>query len=672
MRFTKPSHLLAGVSVPVQALRTSQGCGTGEFADLAAFGEWCASAGLPLIQILPVNDTGWNSSPYSALSAFALHPLYLRLTDVPGCRPFAPEVRAFAEAAAARRRLSYRETLAFKLSIVGRIFEGSAAEIRQDPAFARWRRANPWAVAYAVFTALKKERESSPWSSWPSPLRDPSAGDIAAWHEAHEEQCLLHEWTQYLLEGQLSVAAGRLQDMGISLKGDIPILMSEESVDVWASRRYFDLSSRAGAPPDMYSTQGQNWGFPVYDWQNLAEDGYCWWKQRLAQAAKFFHAFRIDHVLGFFRIWAIPRGETSGLLGRFSPAVPIPRVDLRAQGFDDERIRWLSVPHISGASVSAALGPDAGRAAGLYLDRIAGEDLYNLKPDLDSETSIRSLAEPAGLKDFLLSAHADRALLPAGSALPTAQGRGVDGRAADAAVSAFLPAWYCETSTAFRSLSESEKSLLRKLAVRSRAQSEEVWEKRGRELLAMLRDTTDMLVCAEDLGDVPACVPRVLSELSILGLRIERWSREYGSPGAPFIAPARYPRLSVCTPSVHDTSTLRAWWEEDPVQRGLFFATLGATGPCPPRLTRDLLQRILEGCLDSGSLLCVFQLQELLDLDEELWSDDPREDRINVPGTIAETNWTWRMPILLEELAARKKLTGLIRSMTGRRSGRSA
>ena len=332
MGSTKLSHLVTGVSVPVSALRGAKGCGTGEFADLVDLGAWCAASGIELIQVLPVNDTGWNSSPYSALSAFALHPLYLRLTDVPGSAPFAAAIRAFADSAATGGRLAYRETLEFKLSILERIFQGSVAEIRRDPGFARWRADNPWAIPYSVFSALKSERGPASWSSWPAPLRDPSASDIAAWHAAHEEQCLLHEWTQYLLEGQLSAASRALRDMGVMLKGDIPILMSEESVDVWASRRYFDLSSRAGAPPDMYSTQGQNWGFPVYDWENLARDGYRWWKDRLVQAAKFFHAFRIDHVLGFFRIWAIPRGETSGLLGRFSPAVPIRRGLLHEQG----------------------------------------------------------------------------------------------------------------------------------------------------------------------------------------------------------------------------------------------------------------------------------------------------------------------------------------------------
>ena len=172
----------------------------------------------------------------------------------------------------------------------------------------------------------------------------------------------------------------------------------------------------------------------------------------------------------------------------------------------------------------------------------------------------------------------------------------------------------------------------------------------------MLRDTTDMLVCAEDLGDVPAVVPKVLADLEILGLRILRWSREYGktAPGkpAPFIPPASYPRLSVCTPSVHDTSTLRGWWEEDQEERETYYRFLGEPGACPPKMTRGLQERIVSQCLAAGSLVCMFQIQDIMDLDAELWSPDPRMDRINVPGTVNDQNWTWRMPLALEDARA--------------------
>ncbi len=359
--------------------------------------------------------------------------------------------------------------------------------------------------------------------------------------------------------------------MGVYLKGDLPILMSVDSADVWAYRKYFDLGALAGAPPDMFSPDGQNWGFPVYNWDNLGKDDYRWWKERLRQAGKFFHAFRIDHVLGFFRIWRIPRGEVTGLLGRFSPSVGLSPQDMQELGFDAGRLRWLSVPHMSGAELKAALGPEAPRVAELWLRRVGTEDLYNLAPEIDSESAIHALAEPPEVKRFLLSWHANRALL--------GESAGED------PVGARFPSWYMDRARGFQSLSEEEKSKLHALIDRRRRESEEVWESRGRELLAILRGGTDMLVCAEDLGDVPRCVPRVLAELGILGLRIVRWSREYeqAGPGEPaaFIAPARYPPLTVCTPSVHDTSTIRGWWEEDAAERELFFRSLGEKGACP-------------------------------------------------------------------------------------------
>jgi 4-alpha-glucanotransferase len=226
----------------------------------------------------------------------------------------------------------------------------------------------------------------------------------------------------------------------------------------------------------------------------------------------------------------------------------------------------------------------------------------------------------------------------------------------------------------FQSLSEAEKTNLHALMGRRRLESETAWESKGRELLAELRGATDMLVCAEDLGDVPRCVPRVLAELSILGLRIVRWSREYdqAAQGAPaaFIAPERYPLLSVCTPSVHDTSTIRGWWEEDAAERELFFRAMGEKGACPSQMTRDLLEKIVAHCCGAGSILCMFQLQDLLDLDEALWARDPRDGRINVPGTVTEENWTWRMPLSVEELAARTQLSERIRALAAGRRAR--
>ncbi len=605
MRFAPLDHYFTGVSVPVAALRTQEDCGVGEFADLPRLAAWCAGAGLEVIQVLPVNDTGANSSPYSALSAYALHPLYLRLQDLPGAGPHAAEMEAFRERASSRGgRFSHGEVLSFKLDLAERLFQEAGKAAAGHPSFTRWLAANPWVRPYAVFTALKRERAGTPWASW-GEMANPSEADILRWWENHPEQCLCVAWIQHQLEQQLSRASRLAQEKGVYLKGDVPILMSRESVDVWACRSYFEMDTNAGAPPDMFSPNGQNWGFPVYDWDALGADGYRWWKDRLLQAGKFFHALRIDHVLGFFRIWSIPRQEVTGLLGRFSPSAGVDAQELRALGFDDGRLRWLTLPHVTGQELAAALGYDASRVAQAYLTRIGAEEMYNIRKSVDSEAAIQALEEPQAVKDFLLSRHADRALLPDGNGIS-------------------YPSWYIDGTRAFRSLSDGERSRLRDLLSRKRADSERIWEQRGRTLLSMLRDTTDMLVCAEDLGDVPDCVPKVLAELGILGLRINRWSREYkkAAPGEPaaFIPPASYPRLSVCTPSVHDTSTIRGWWEEDADEREAYFRSMGATGPCPRTMTPDLQARIFTHCLGAGSLLCMFQIQDILDLDSEIWS----------------------------------------------------
>jgi len=661
MRFARLDHFFTGVSVPVAALRTEGDCGVGEFADLPELGAWCASTGLEIIQVLPVNDTGANSSPYSALSAYALHPLYLRLTDLPGADRYASRIRAFGDSARTREaqsagHFSHAEVLSFKLEIAERVFADNAAAFRADADFISWLAANPWVRAYGVFVALKRAHGGAAWASW-GEMANPTETDISSWWKDHETECLGAAWIQYHLEQQLSLASRSLQKMGVFLKGDVPILMSRESADVWASRRYFDLDALAGAPPDMFSPKGQNWGFPVYDWESLGADGYAWWKDRLLQAGKFFHALRIDHVLGFFRIWRIPRNEVTGLLGHFFPSAGMDAEDLRKLGFDKGRIRWLTLPHITGKELEEALGSDASRIAQAYLSRIGNEDLYNLSERFDSEAALLALGDPPAVKDFLISRHADRTLL-------------VDGRGT------FFPSWYIDMTKGFLSLSDREKSMLKELLSRRRGESERIWESRGRSLLSMLRDTTDMLVCAEDLGDVPIVVPKVLADLEILGLRILRWSREYGkaAPGtpAPFVPPASYPRLSVCTPSVHDTSTLRGWWEEDREERETYYRFLGEPGACPPKMTRGLQERIVSRCLAAGSLVCMFQIQDIMDLDQELWSPDPRMDRINVPGTVNDQNWTWRMPLGIQALAKRDGLAATVRALVAPRRERES
>lgn len=646
----------SGIVLPLGSLRTARSGGVGEYPDLTVLGDLCVRCGLSFIQLLPVNDTGFQSSPYSALSAFALHPLYLRLADLPEAADFQSDIRALAARFEGERRFPYPEILSAKLSLLRRIFDASAPAIRKDPTLAAWIGANPWVREYAVFLGLKEENGGKSWKDWPA-LRDPSAGDVEAlWEEpGRRDGRLFHAWVQMRCEEQFLAVSRALADRGVALKGDLPILMNDDSADVWAHRSWFRTDRIAGAPPDMFSELGQNWGFPIYDWEALAREDFAFWKGRLRQAEKFYGAYRIDHVLGFFRIWALPEREESGYSGAFEPGASLSRAELGSAGFSDDRIRWISEPHVRETGLDEAAGRDAAGkgasgadAAGALLDRIGAEPLFLFKRTVRGEKDILAAGLPEALRGFLLSAWRDRVLIPLGP-------------------DAFAPAWRHSSASAWTSLSDAERSALEGLIRSKAAESERVWEEHGRRLLSVLKSAADMLPCAEDLGAVPPCVPKVLAELEILGLRIPRWTRRWDEAGQPYVEPSDFPRLTVCAPSVHDTSTLRDWWEHEagPGDRA---AAYGAAPPesWSPEVGAGILARFAAG----ASVLLVVQLQDLLDLSRGYASGDSRADRVNVPGTIADTNWTWRMPVTLEDLAADREWIGKAGRAVARDSAR--
>ena len=310
------SRYLTGVLVPVAALRSDENLGVGEFADIPALAIWCQSVGVDLIQLLPVNDSGGESSPYSALSAFALHPIYLRITDLPEMELLSSSdqksiyntIAAIRDEHSRDPRIRYRKLLAAKLGVVRELFALVVVDEPNRAALNRFTTDNPWIRPYAAFKVQKALNEERSWKEW-AKYRDPTADDIETiWADRTlARELLFHVWLQSRLEEQFSAVAGEVADAGLVMKGDLPILMNEESADVWAHRDAFITRLRAGAPPDMFTHRGQNWDFPIYNWDRLAESGYQWWKDRLNQAAKFYAAYRIDHVLGFFRVWATAR-----------------------------------------------------------------------------------------------------------------------------------------------------------------------------------------------------------------------------------------------------------------------------------------------------------------------------------------------------------------------------
>jgi len=653
------THYRTGVLVPVAALRSEANLGAGEFADLPALAKWCADLGLDTIQLLPVNDSGGESSPYSALSAFALHPFYLRISDLPEVaslpaatrKSVTEELDRIRDRHQGADRIRYRDILRDKLAVIRTVFEASTMSADITSAMDDFVRQNPWIRPYAVFKHLKRINEERSWTEW-TDFRDPDQSDIdAAWQDDQFATDIGFDvWMQWRLHEQFSAAAAEVNELGVILKGDLPILMNDDSVDVWFHRDKFVLDLRAGAPPDMFSHLGQNWGLPIYDWDAMAGDGFAWWKARLKHASKFYSAYRIDHVLGFFRVWAIPAENTSGLLGWFVPSCLASRERLQRIGFDDGRVRWLSEPHLTGEELRAAFGVHTADVISAALTRIADEDLYLFLPRISGERAIHSLDLPEPTRDWLASRYGDRALI----------------RVSD---DEFAPAWNFRSCSRYQQLAESEKSGFEELVHELSTRSEQIWEQQATRLLGFMSETTPMLPCAEDLGVIPSVVPTVLSSLGILGLRIPRWSRIWDKPDQPFVRPERYPVLTVCAPSVHDTSTLRGWWEEGDGLEG-FWQSLNLAGEPPKRYTAETAREVIGAILRTTSSICVLQIQDILALTPVITPQPPDQERVNVPGTVNEFNWNYRLPVSLDELAGIADLKDVLSPLVRERRSR--
>ena len=649
----KTANRLIGTVIPVGALRSEKSIGVGEFPDLAEFGALCAKMGIGLVQVLPVNDTGYQSSPYSALTAFGLHPLYMRISDLPESTGFKADIEAIKRQFNDSARFPYEALLRAKMDLLRKIYRASREKIAGSASLKAWIEANAWVKPYAVFRQLKEANSEKSWRDWGG--KESGAG---LWPELWKDTALAGEhlfwaWIQYALDIQFSAAAASLAGQGILLEGDLPILMNEDSCDVWANPENFILGLSAGAPPDMYSPEGQNWGFPIYNWQAQSKDGFLWWKARLKTAEKYYHAYRIDHVLGFFRIWASRREDNSALLGRYVPFIPVNKKDFEELNFDKGRIRWVCEPHIFTGEVWDALRANwgaafqeeeiAAAASGVFtkaLNRIGEEELWLFKKNIRGEKDIAALDIHHAAKSFLLKAWGDRIFFEYENGQ-------------------YAPVWYYRNSRAFASLSDDERTNMEALLEKRHADSEKIWEAEGKRLLSVLTASSSMLPCAEDLGAVPACVPRVLTQLKILGLRVVRWYREWGVEGQPYVPFEDYPELSVCTPAVHDSSCLREWWEREADQQ-VFSDFLGVPS-LPKILNPGAVKTILHKIAGAASRFRVFQIQDLLHLSNRWYAGDPSSERINVPGTTNEFNWTYRLPANMSVLAKDEEL---IRSVT--------
>ena len=331
----------AGVAVPLFSLRSRDGFGVGEFADLRLLADWCVASGQRVIQILPINDTtmsmSWEDSyPYNAVSSFALHPLYIRLSDVGYLRGEAEraEMEALQRELNALPEMDYERVIKAKMKCLRLLYKQLGARCMDSKSFRDFEKQNrSWLMPYAVFCTLRDRYKTADFSTWET-FSKFNEKRCAAFAERNSEEVGFYYYVQYHLAHQLRKVREYLNSCGVVLKGDIPIGISRTSVDAWQYPELFKMTSSAGAPPDDFAVEGQNWGFPIYDWERMAEDDYAWWRARFAKMADYFDAYRIDHILGFFRIWAVPVGAKSALLGGFYPQLPYTATEIRLQGFD--------------------------------------------------------------------------------------------------------------------------------------------------------------------------------------------------------------------------------------------------------------------------------------------------------------------------------------------------
>lgn len=306
----RPHH---GINLYLPALHSALSAGIGEFLDLLPMIDWCQSLGWDVIQLLPLNHADQDPSPYNASSSCAINFIHLSLHALPYLDEL-PEQKEKIETLKSltkTQRIAYEQVLTQKLVWLRTYFEAVGTRIASLPEFQQFMIDQPWVEPYALFRSLKDELGSLPWMAWASELRSPSPEEYPRLIALYHSRVSFYSVLQYLCHQQLKTVHEYASLRGVLLMGDIPILLNPDSADVWQHPEYFDINLAAGAPPDPYNEEGQYWGFPLFRWDVMRKDGFSWWKQRLNYAAHFFDLYRLDHVIGFFRIWTIPLGHSS-------------------------------------------------------------------------------------------------------------------------------------------------------------------------------------------------------------------------------------------------------------------------------------------------------------------------------------------------------------------------
>ncbi|MEQ8473264.1 MAG: 4-alpha-glucanotransferase [Marinoscillum sp.] len=662
----------AGVAIPVFSLRSKDGAGVGEFKDIKPLVDWSVKTGLKVVQVLPVNDTvashTWvDSYPYAAISVEALHPIYGNMEAIGQLKDRKAQTKVDQEAKRLNdlSEVDYEGVMKLKSQFFKLIFEQQKEKFLKSTEFKEFfDRNSNWLPDYAAFCYLRDKNGTPDFTKWGKheSLTDAQLQDFVSSEQKHYHDLAIHYFIQFHLDKQLRESTEYAREKGVVLKGDIPIGIYRNSIDAWRLPHLFNMNTQAGAPPDDFSITGQNWGFPTYNWEEMSKDGYYWWIERMVKMSEYFDVFRIDHILGFFRIWEIPWDQVEGLMGRFNPALPFDLDELANWGIQFDHHRFTK-PYIREHMIHDIFGSHAQVVIGQYLKE-TDPGVFMMKPKFDTQRKVKSYFDEL-IKKEPESAEFNNWLR---FNLYRLIGEVLFLEAPDSGGKAFNPRIGFHSTYSFTELDPGIKHKLDQLYNHYfYHRHNEFWRESAMLKLPMLKNATDMLICGEDLGMVPASVPGVMNKLQILSLAIQRMPND----DREFWHPADTPYMSVTSTGSHDMSSLREWWHEDKGQTQRFFNhILGQEGEapfyCEPRVVKDVINQHLH----SPSMLAIFPIQDLIAMDGKLRRDLPEEERINVPAN-PQHYWKYRFHLTVENLLEQEGFNGFLRQMIDQ-GGRSA
>ena len=658
VRFTSSARKVAGTAIPVFSLRSEGSFGVGDFGDLKKLIDWAVSTHQQAIQILPINDTTitntWmDSYPYNSISIYAFHPMYIDLRQLGKLKD--KEALAFYEEKRkelnALPQIDYEAVNNTKRAYLKSMYQQTGKKVLVSAEFKKFFKENEhWLLPYAAFSYLRDQYGTPNFSQWPE-HNEYHADEIAAMcipeSDCYEEIAFYY-YIQYNLHIQLLDAGNYAREKGIIFKGDIPIGISRNSVEAWIEPYYFNMNGQAGAPPDAFSTNAQNWGFPTYNWDVMEKDDYQWWQKRFRKMAEYFTAYRIDHILGFFRIWEIPSHSVHGLLGQFVPALPMSVDEIQSYGLTFQK-DFMTKPFINENILNRIFGEKADRVKETFVQH-CHDDIYEMRSEFDTQRKVeayfaeRKDEESRNICEGLYTLISNVLFVP-------------DRKHP----SMYHPRIAVQNDFIFEVLSPEEKEVFNRLYNHYYYQRHnQFWYQEAMKKLPILTQSTSMLVCGEDLGMVPDCVPWVMEQLQILSLEIQRMPK---NPQHEFGHVWEYPYRSVCTISTHDMATLRGWWEEDYEQTCRYYnQVLGHWGEVPTAAPGWVCEEIVRNHLECPSLLCILSFQDWLSMDEEIRYPNVDAERINVPAN-PRHYWRYRMHLTLEELMKSNKFNEKMKEM---------